>query len=145
MFTCVLLTKLLSIVLRAQALCTTAAVMGGKSLASQISEKMVRMNCCPKSVPRTHCERLKMPLHLTQCLSRFRSNCQAGCYSCCSASCPCCQDRKVSCNFSRNFSRTLPASLASWSSYLIWSVMATKAGRPSQTGWRFISLVNNAL
>jgi hypothetical protein len=29
------------IVCRAQALCTTAAVMGGKSLASQISEKMV--------------------------------------------------------------------------------------------------------
>jgi putative Ca2+/H+ antiporter (TMEM165/GDT1 family) len=29
---------------RAQALCTTAAVMGGKSLASQISEKMVGLS-----------------------------------------------------------------------------------------------------
>jgi hypothetical protein len=28
-------------VVRAQALCTTAAVLGGKSLASQISEKIV--------------------------------------------------------------------------------------------------------
>uniref|UniRef100_M8CL00 GDT1 family protein n=1 Tax=Aegilops tauschii TaxID=37682 RepID=M8CL00_AEGTA len=47
----------------AQALCTTAAVMGGKSLASQISEKM---------------------------------------------------DQKGNCNLSRNFGRTLPASMASF-------------------------------
>jgi hypothetical protein len=33
--------KPLITVARAQALCTTAAVLGGKSLASQISEKMV--------------------------------------------------------------------------------------------------------
>jgi len=38
---CVFPDKKLLSVLRAQALCTTAAVLGGKSLASQISEKMV--------------------------------------------------------------------------------------------------------
>jgi putative Ca2+/H+ antiporter (TMEM165/GDT1 family) len=33
---------------RGQALCTTAAVVGGKSLASQISEKMVIFRNCVK-------------------------------------------------------------------------------------------------
>ena len=137
-------------VLRAQALCTTAAVLGGKSLATQISEKMVRTELVSNSfsvmalVP-VSCE-VWNTLHLSRCLS-----CRVG-GTVKWSTLPAIRHHVIALR-ARWRIVIPPGNLVQYGwltsflllddlSYFSRWVMATKASHPWWTGWWFISLDN---